>query len=164
MEFTVEFKVPNTPLFNGTAKAVSAQETRVAMEGSVLMLQGAIQPITPVNMGVLRGGVQTSIGGTPVNLVGRVFDNVPYAMAVEHGRKPGKQPPTQSLMLWVRRKLGISDEKQARSVAFLVARKIGQRGTKGAFMFRRGLQATTTRINARFSQARDRIVQRLGGA
>ncbi len=53
----------------------------------------------------------------------------PYGVAVRKGTKP-HFPPIAALIPWVRRKLGIGDEKQARTVAFLIARKISKVGTK----------------------------------
>lgn len=57
-----------------------------------------------------------------------------YAAPVETGAKP-HFPPTEALLLWVKQKLGVRNEKEAKSVAFLIARAISKRGTKGAHMF-----------------------------
>lgn len=162
MEVTAEVKFPNTPLFNGGAPAIVEQESRAALNAGVLMFQGAIVPLTPVGVtGMTRKGVQTMVTGTWASMLGRVFNPVAHAMAVETGRKPGKQPPTERLLLWVRRKLGVSD-KQARSVAFLVARKIGRKGTKGAFMFAKGFKAMEAKVRARMDEVPGRIIRRLG--
>ena len=45
------------------------------------------------------------------------------------GRKPGRQPPSSALEEWVSKKLKVSG-KRLKSVAFLVARKIGREGTQ----------------------------------
>jgi len=59
-----------------------------------------------------------------------------YAMAMERGRAPGKGVPPGTLNLWVRRKLGITDEKEVRSVAYLISRSIKRHGIKGRhFMY-----------------------------
>lgn len=52
-----------------------------------------------------------------------------YVEFVEHGRRPGKFPPIDPIRKWVRRVLGITGAAQIRSVAYLVGRKIAQRGT-----------------------------------
>jgi hypothetical protein len=52
-----------------------------------------------------------------------------YGVAVRTGTKP-HFPPYKKLIPWVMRKLGISNEKEATRVAFLVARKISKVGTK----------------------------------
>lgn len=53
----------------------------------------------------------------------------PYGQAVRGGTRP-HFPPIAALIPWVIKKLGIFGEKEARSVAFLVARKISRVGTK----------------------------------
>jgi len=59
-----------------------------------------------------------------------------YAMAMERGRAPGKGVPPGALNLWVRRKLGITDEKEIRSVAYLISRSIKRHGITGRhFMY-----------------------------
>ena len=44
-------------------------------------------------------------------------------------------PPPKILTAWVRKKLRIRKEKQAASVAFLIARKIAKKGTKAQPFF-----------------------------
>lgn len=53
-----------------------------------------------------------------------------HALYTHEGRRPGKQPPIQALVPWVRKKLGV-EPSLVRSVSFLVARKIGRKGTRG---------------------------------
>ena len=47
-----------------------------------------------------------------------------------HGRRPGKQPPMDNILSWLEKK-GIAPEGEIsiRSLAFLIARKIGKLGT-----------------------------------
>ena len=68
-----------------------------------------------------------------------IFEGAPadvYAAPVEFGARP-HMPPSSALLLWVKQKLQIDDEKKAASVAFLVARKIARRGTPARHMFQR---------------------------
>ena len=58
-----------------------------------------------------------------------------YAEYVENGRKEGKMPPPKILTAWVWKKLRILKEKQAASVAFVIARKIAKKGTKAQPFF-----------------------------
>lgn len=51
-----------------------------------------------------------------------------YWYYLVHGRKPGKQPPIDSILEWLEKK-GITADISLRSLAFLVARKIGRVGT-----------------------------------
>ncbi len=52
-----------------------------------------------------------------------------YTKYIVHGRGTGKQPPINPLEKWVNNKLGVTG-KDARSVAFAIAFKIGKEGTK----------------------------------
>jgi hypothetical protein len=65
-----------------------------------------------------------------------------YFLARENGRKPGKQPPVDAILEWMRikpiklrdkesGKFKKSTEALKRQVAFLIARKIGRDGIKG---------------------------------
>lgn len=51
-----------------------------------------------------------------------------YAAYVEFGRRSGKMPPVATIVQWVRKKLRLPD-KEAKSVGFLIARKIARKGT-----------------------------------
>ena len=52
--------------------------------------------------------------------------NLPdYAIFVDKGRRPGKQPPIKNIIAWCKSK-GIP-----KTAAFPIARKIGERGLKG---------------------------------
>lgn len=53
-----------------------------------------------------------------------------YAYYVEHGRKPGKRPPTNNLYEWCYKHMKSPYEKGAKTFSFLLARKIGREGTK----------------------------------
>lgn len=55
--------------------------------------------------------------------------NSGYALYVEYGRRSGKFPPLDEIVQWVKTKFSLKD-KDARSVGFLVARKIAQEGSK----------------------------------
>lgn len=65
-----------------------------------------------------------------------------YFLARENGRKPGKQPPVEAILEWMRIKpIKLRDKESGkfkkptealkRQVAFLIARKIGKQGMKG---------------------------------
>lgn len=66
-----------------------------------------------------------------------------YAAAVEDGTRP-HMPPPSALLLWVKQKLNVANEKQALSIAFAIARTIARRGTKGAHMFDKAFQQLAT--------------------
>jgi len=60
----------------------------------------------------------------------RVVYTVPYADSIEFGRIPGIHPPVEPIVGWVRRKLGIKDEKKARSIAWAIATDLKKNGTQ----------------------------------
>lgn len=58
-----------------------------------------------------------------------VFNTEPHAVYVEHGRRAGaRMPPVTPILMWVYRHLGVADPKQARSIAFAIAKSIARRG------------------------------------
>ncbi len=59
----------------------------------------------------------------------RIGTNTNYGLYVEFGRPAGTMPNRKHLLGWVKRKLGING-KEAEGVAFVIARAIGERGTK----------------------------------
>jgi hypothetical protein len=158
----MEFDVPKTPLFNGEGPKIVDEELVPAVEFGVNLMQQTIVPLTPVGVtGMLRSGIQTSVLGVGVDLVGKVFNPIAYGLPVETGSRP-HFPPVAPLELWVRRKLDVAAGK-AHQVAFLIARKISRHGTKGVFMFKRGFDAAKPRVEQRFQTALVRIRNRLAG-
>ena len=57
-----------------------------------------------------------------------------YASYVEYGRKPGKMPPPNILAAWAYKKFRLS-HKEARSMAWALARSIAKKGTKARPFF-----------------------------
>lgn len=53
-----------------------------------------------------------------------------YALYVEFGRKAGKRPPSDNILEWVINKGIATLDSGAKSVAFLIARSIGRKGSK----------------------------------
>jgi len=66
---------------------------------------------------------------------------------VESGRKPSaKRPPPGKILLWVKRKLHISSNKQAVRVAFLVGRAISRNGVRGRAILAAAIRRSEGRI------------------
>lgn len=70
----------------------------------------------------------------------QVFSSMPdkrfnYIWTLEYGRKPGKQPPSSAILEWVKQRNLGSGESEQKSIAFLIARKIG---AQGSALFRKG--------------------------
>jgi hypothetical protein len=91
----------------------------------------------------------TGIVGTPAK----------YAEAVEYGTKP-HFPPLEPLQYWVEKKLGLP-EKEAKSVAFLIARKISVKGTEGSHMFEFAWEENKDRVEKMLNEIADEVVRRL---
>ena len=147
------------------APGMVAEEQRLAMQKSLDVLEQTIVPRTPVGVsGNLRGSIATEVRGTPANLQGEIFTPLIYGLPVEYGRRPGKQPPTAAIELWVVRKLGVPAGREARSVAFVIARAIGRHGTKGAHMFEEGFDAAEPIIVQIWEGLPDKVFNRLARA
>lgn len=161
---SIDVRVDGALLKAGNANAIVEREMTAAMHASTQHLRGLIMPKTPVGVsGTLRGGTQAKVTGSGADrtIEGRVFNPSAYGMPVELGRRPGKQPPSSALELWVRRKLGVP-ENRVKSVAFLVARKIGRKGTTAVRMFAQAVNDGRSTVNALFDRAAGRIASELG--
>lgn len=115
------------------------------MQKSVDYAQEAIRLETPVNTGKIRQSIATEIRGTSAGITGEIFTPLVYGLPLEYGRKPGRMPPVDVIQLWVHQK-GIAAGQDERQVAYLIARAIGRRGTKGAHMFEKGMKNAESRI------------------
>jgi len=129
---------------------------RTAMQVSVLEFEREVIERTPTGVGNsatghLRVSVASEVRGHDADIHGIVYSPAEYASAVEFGTKP-HFPPYKSLVDWVHFKLGVPNA-EAKNVAYLVARKIARVGTKGAFMFRDGWEASKGRIRGHFINA-----------
>lgn len=107
-------------------------------------LANEVQKRTPQGVMGYQGGLISTINsevsgkGTP-QIKGIVFHGSKYGDVIEKGRTAGKgMPPKGSLLRWLEVKLGLS-EKEAQRIEFVVRRKIGMKGTKGAQMFEKAL-------------------------
>lgn len=79
----------------------------------------------PVDEGRLRSSTTWQLGHDARGLVARVGTPVEYALVVHEGRRPGQRPPPSAAIAgWLRR--NGADPR----LAFVVARAIGQRGTR----------------------------------
>lgn len=144
------------------AQVVREELLAAVTEADALLLR-EVKERTPRASGTLRSSalaVERVTG--PFGVEGLVGSPLNYAAPVELGTKP-HFPPVDALVDWVKTKLGIQEEKEARGVAFLVARKISREGTKGAAMFGEALGDMQPQVEAIFVRAQDRIATRLLG-
>lgn len=112
--------------------------------------------------GGFAGSISNELRGTPARRQAVVSSSVFYAPIVEKGRRPGRRPPLEPIRLWVVRKLGVN-QKNAREVAFLVARKIGRRGWEGKHPFERAAKQLLPVARQRFESLQARIGRLLQG-
>ncbi|HEX8184413.1 MAG TPA: hypothetical protein VF747_06670 [Blastocatellia bacterium] len=106
-----------------------AEEGRAFMATATEKILGTWQASSPVDIGAYRNSQTASVEVGGSQITGAVGTPINYGSVLEQGRRAGsRQPPTAALEGWVARKLGIADPKTVRSVAFLVARRIGERG------------------------------------
>lgn len=130
---------------------------------AVLFLEREVKERTPSGVGG-GAGLKGSISGRATRpsidgAIGVVGSPLAYAVPVEMGTRP-HMPPVQPLEDWARYKLGLS-EAEAKSVGFLVARKIAREGTKGAHMFGNAIADNEVHVLRMFSSALDRIGERM---
>lgn len=147
---------------------IADRHMKRAMNQATRELELQWKKIAPVGVsGRYRTTIGSKVTGRLGSLVGRVGPSVRIYPAVqEFGRRPGKQPPPGALDRWVQRVLGIGDPKQARSIAFVIGRKMakGWRRTRPprrpaatAFRLARG------KIRRLFGQALKNLTKELAG-
>ncbi|WP_316978046.1 hypothetical protein [Shumkonia mesophila] len=150
----------------GEAPEIVIEELAAAAWKSELLLERETKENTPVGIGG-GAGLKGSISAREPEVladgvIGMVGTPLVHAVPVELGTKP-HFPPIQPLADWARLKLGVRPE-EARSVGYLIARKIAARGTEGAFMFTRALDSCRAQIEGYFAAAAGRILARVAGS
>lgn len=111
---------------------------------------GPLHLISTIGSDVSASGeTVTGIVGTPAK----------YAEPVEYGTKP-HFPPLEPLQYWVEKKLGLP-EKEAKSVAFLIARKISKEGTEGAHMFEDAWTEHKDKVEQILNEISDEVMRRI---
>lgn len=119
-------------------------------ENVIADAQQIIQRDNIIAFGLLRqsGHAQRVNDGKSVEI--GFFDttnrNSGYALFVEYGRRAGKFPPVDELVEWARRKFHM-DERTARSVGFLTARKIARSGSAPHPFFQPAVNKNISRLS-----------------
>jgi hypothetical protein len=159
---TIRLRQPSIPLVvSGAGVGIVAEEQTRAMRYAVLRAKGEIVPLTPANTGLSRKSIATDLRGDQMDLTGRVFSPLGHMLPLEAGaRWPQKGPPLEPLRLWAERKFGAS-EGEARSIAFLVSRKLKRFGLVSRRMFSGGYKLAKPAITARWETALATIKARL---
>lgn len=143
---------------------VEEELTNAVLEGSLLM-EREVRQRTPEGVGG-ESGLKGSIAAQAPRVladevIGEVGTPLNYAIPVELGSKP-HFPPVEPLADWAQFKLGVP-AAEARSVGYLIARKISRVGTEGAFMFSDAFNQNEGELHQIFSRAHARIIERLAG-
>lgn len=152
--------------FEGKAPEIVQSEMYDAVYEAVLFLVAKIKPLVPIGVYGAKGGLLSTISeemhgkGTP-HIKGIVTHGSKYGDVIEKGREPGKRwPPEGSLLRWIEVKFGVG-ETEAKSIEFLVRKKIGEKGFKGAHMFERAFNENFNRLDDIFSRRGFRIAKEL---
>lgn len=123
--------------FKRISKEMKGQIMFKAMSRSVAKVEGDAKRAAPIGAdSFLRNSITHQVERTPEGLSGRVGTQAHYARYVEEGTGPQHEPeprqkyfpPPSAFERWVRLKLGVTEN--VKGVAFLIARKISQVGTK----------------------------------
>ncbi|MBP8980848.1 MAG: hypothetical protein KBG09_06350 [Syntrophobacterales bacterium] len=143
--------------FPEAARAVQISRITEAL----LLAEGAIKEKTPVGAGPthLRDTIFHKVQGYGTPIWGLVSTPAKYGEPVELGTRP-HFPPVAPIQHWVEKKLGYSG-KEAKSIAYLIARSIWRRGTKGQKMFSRSFRDLESRIVGILNRIPDDIVAKL---
>jgi len=132
------------------------------MTEALALLEREVKELTPEGAGPihLRDTIfgKTSVMGRRVH--GFLGTPAKYGESVELGTA-AHFPPVAPIQHWVEKKLRISGDN-ARSVAFLIARAISRRGTKGAHMFDKGFDRSESRVMTILNSIPEEIVKRVG--
>jgi hypothetical protein len=124
-----------------------------AMEEELVLIHGAVVPLTPVGVTAsLRNSWQSEIQTAGEPIIGILGSPLVHSEVIEEGRRAGATPPpAAAIQTWVERKLGPEVS------AYAVAKSIGRKGIKETRMLRRAVDLTRSARRA----VQDRMLRRL---
>lgn len=126
---------------------------RRELNASLLLIEADAKQHVAQDTRALARSINHTIEDDGVGMVGRVGPSLTYGAPVEFGRRAGaKMPPVAALLGWVQRHGLARTPKQARRVAFLVARKIARRGIPPRPYMATALERNLPDIRARFAR------------
>ena len=103
----------------------------------------------PIDEGTLHSGIHFQRTQGLRGFVAPSAATSGYAVVQELGRRPRKPgPPLAPILRWVQRKFKLRG-REAQQRAFLVRRKLHQKGMLGRFFFRRARAHKATRATAK---------------
>lgn len=150
-------------LQRGFTKApdVTRRELLAGMTEATLLMEREVKDGMPRHTGMTAASVTSDAFATSMGVLGTVGSSQPSATFLELGTKP-HMPPVEALVPWVKAVLGV-EPKRARSVAFLVARKIARKGTKPRRVFEKAAAATEGQALRMLENAAGRVAAHLAG-
>jgi len=157
MELKVKIDVSGA-LLTGKAPEIIQRNLDAAITRATLLLHKEVIDRTPQGASGAQGGLINSIKydipgkGTPI-VKGIIATKQKYGEVIEKGRAAGKGMPIDVLIPWLRKKLGITDEKELARANFLIRRKIMAKGFEGAHMFEKALNENLSKVEAIFKEA-----------
>lgn len=140
---------------------VVEREIRKAVRRAMSVIETNVVGLTP--LGATKNLSQSwgiEVRSIPAGVRGELGSPLIYALPVEKGRRAGRMPPIDPIHLWVVRK-GIAPPETARQVAYLIARAIGRRGTKGAKMLEKGVKRSEPMLQRIFDDVARKIIESL---
>ena len=145
------------------APEYTEQQLLAAAHEATLLVQREWMENMPRVSGLTARSITSDVASTPTGVLGVVASSAPNALFLELGTRP-HMPPVAAIEPWVRAVLGIREPKEAKRVAFLVARKIAREGTPAREPLGKAIAVTEAQVLMMFERAADRIVQNLAGA
>jgi hypothetical protein len=157
------------------------RDIRRTLTASLQMIERDARANAPQDTRRLHSSINHQITGSFPRLLGEVGPSVRYGMAVEFGRAPGRMPPVNALIGWVRRhwspdrsrpvaagrrRYGAwqrAGESALRSQAFLLARAIARRGVQAQPFMGPAFRTNRVRIESLFARIGVRTTAYLAG-
>jgi hypothetical protein len=162
MQITLRFKFSG-PLLEGRYAGILDREMLRATQDSVRLISRNIRARAPVGATRrLQMGIRGKALGPGKGVIKVEGPAAKYAQFSEAGRRPGRWPPVAPIRLWVRVILR-PPRKMLDSVTFLVRRKIGQEGTRGAHFFRSAAAKSREQVQRIFERAMNRFAKAVSG-
>ncbi len=140
---------------------ISMDVREAKLTEGLMLLERAVKLKTPEGAGPihLRDSIHPKVRISGKSVRGILGTPLVHGQPVESGTRP-HFPPTGPIQHWVEKKLGYSG-KEAKSVAFLIARAISRRGTKGSFMFEKAFSENESAVMRILNSIPAEIIKRV---
>lgn len=145
-----------------TVKDLSGGPMLEAMKKSTLLVVGTARKEAKSDRGVYRNSITPAVSQNGKRVEGIVGSNLAYAPFAMLDTKP-HWPPIAPILAWVRRKRlakgsGKKRSQEERGIAFMIARRISRKGTKGDHALEKGIDQNVNGIVRLLTRAVEKIV------